>query len=152
MYRKPRPGFTLDMNVLSFLQPCAMRAIPLCVMSSHHETVRLVSWGQPWPRALSELSVRLEQLEMLREWSLVQCWARQWNVLSDSFLQVDRSRVSMLQQVWENVHRAESPTFWVRISNKYRLSAGLSSHLTAVQTETLEKSPTSPGEVLNHHT
>ena len=51
------------------------------------------------------------QLEMLRVASLVQCWARQWNVLSDSFLQLDRSRLSMLQQVWEKVHRAESPTF-----------------------------------------
>ena len=88
-----------------------MRAMPAWVMSSHQERLRLVSWGQPWPMALSEVSVRLEQLEMLRVASLVQCCARQWNVLSDSFLQLDRSRVSMLQQVWEKVHRAESPTF-----------------------------------------
>ena len=88
-----------------------MKATPAWVMSSHQERFRLVSWGQPWPMALSEVSVRLEQPEMLRVWSLVQCWARQWNVLSDSFLQLDRSRVSILQQVWENVHSAESPTF-----------------------------------------
>ena len=88
-----------------------MRAMPAWVMSSHQDRLRLISWGQPWPMALSEVSVRLEQLEMLRVASLVQCWARQWNVLSDSFLQLDRSRVSMLQQVWEKVHRAESPTF-----------------------------------------
>lgn len=64
---------------------------------------------------LREASVRAEQLEILRVWSLMQCWDRQWNVLSDSLLQVDRSRVSMLQQVWEKVQRAESPTFWITI-------------------------------------
>ena len=48
--------------------------------------------------ALSELSVRLEQEEMLRVWSLAQLEASDSSVLSDSLLQVDRFRVSMLQQ------------------------------------------------------
>ena len=48
--------------------------------------------------ALSELSVRLEQEEMLRVWSLAQLEARLCSVLSDSLLQVDRFSVSMLQQ------------------------------------------------------
>ena len=48
--------------------------------------------------ALSELSVRLEQEEMLRVWSLAQLEARLCIVLSDNLLHVDRLRVSMLQQ------------------------------------------------------
>ena len=48
--------------------------------------------------ALRELSVRLEQDEMLRVCSLAQLEARLCSVLSDNLLQVDRFRVSMLQQ------------------------------------------------------
>ena len=62
--------------------------------------------------ALSELSVRLEQEEMLRVWSLAQLEASDSSVLSDSLLQVDRFRVSMLQQYVEKLISAESPTFW----------------------------------------
>ena len=54
------------MNVLSLLQPWAIREIPWLVSSSHQETVRLVRRGQPWPRDLSEESVRAEQPEILR--------------------------------------------------------------------------------------
>ena len=57
-----------------------------------------LTFGQPWPMALRELSVRLEQDEMLRVWSLAQLEARLCNVLSDNLLQVDRFSVSMLQQ------------------------------------------------------
>ena len=63
--------------------------------------------------ALSELSVRLEQEEMLRVWSLAQLEASDSSVLSDSLLQVDRFRVSMLQQYVEKLISAESPTFWI---------------------------------------
>ena len=48
--------------------------------------------------ALRELSVRLEQEEMLRVCSLAQLLARLCTVLSDNLLQVDRFSVSMLQQ------------------------------------------------------
>ena len=53
----------------------------------------------------------MEQEDISRVWSLIQLEAREWNVLSESLLQVDRFNFSMLEQFWEKLTRAESPTF-----------------------------------------
>jgi len=98
------------MKVFSFLHPSAMAPTPAAVIISHHEMFMDVNIGQPCPIALRELSVRLEQEDISRTWSLGQCLERDWQVRSDSFLQFCRFSRSILAQFWANVDSAESPT------------------------------------------